>query len=118
MTFWISVLDQLPDDNRQVMVCSMSKKGALSYKTGYYGDVYGWVTQGTAEVVAWAEIPPYAPGGDPPTLEAAIEDIRTHYQIAKDNKWIDHPLAWAIYRVWKKVDQDGIKSKQKEKNDD
>lgn len=124
--FWIKVSDHLPDTERQVLICSRSKKGVKSYKTGYYSyssTCGGWVTQGTAEVIAWAEIPVYDPEnqiGYTPSLEAAIKEIREHYKIAQDNgSWIQHPLAWSLYQVWKMVET-GYKtaSKRKESNHD
>lgn len=105
--FWVSTSEQLPEDERMVLVCCLTKKGVKTYKIGYYvQDFNNWVVQGAQNVIAWAQIPVYDPDAiEPPTLDIAIDEIRDHYRIAMDNQWINHPLAWAIYQVWRKVDR-------------
>ena len=39
------------------------------------------------------------------TLEQAIELLREEYREAKKMGFVKKPLAWALYQVWKKVDQ-------------
>lgn len=39
------------------------------------------------------------------TVEDAIEILRTEYEKAKKQKWIINPLAYALYQVWKKADE-------------
>ncbi len=38
------------------------------------------------------------------TLEEAIEMLKTEYEKAKRQKYINNPLAYAVYQVWKKAD--------------
>lgn len=38
------------------------------------------------------------------TLEQAIELLRKEYERAKKMKYVQRPLAWALYQVWKKAD--------------
>ena len=39
------------------------------------------------------------------TLEKAIKLLETEYERAKKLEWVQNPLAWALYQVWKKVDE-------------
>lgn len=39
------------------------------------------------------------------TLEKAIKLLETEYERAKKLEWVHNPLAWALYQVWKKVDE-------------
>ena len=45
-------------------------------------------------------------------LERAIEDLKAHYERAQNNPCIRNPLAWALYRVWRKNDK-----KERKQND-
>lgn len=113
---WFSVEEQLPDTERSVLICCLSKKGVKSYKIGYYVEDYNnWVMQGVAKVVAWADIPTYDPDFVPtPTLDDACESIRARYRMAKDSAWIEAPLAWSVYQEWKKIETvDGRKEKKR-----
>ena len=38
------------------------------------------------------------------SLEDAIADLRAKYIEALDKGWINNPLAWALYEVWKKAE--------------
>ena len=39
------------------------------------------------------------------TLEKAIKLLEAEYERAKKLEYIHNPLAWALYQVWKKVDE-------------
>ena len=39
------------------------------------------------------------------TLEKAIEILKAEYERAKNMKYVQKPLAWALYYTWKKVDE-------------
>ena len=39
------------------------------------------------------------------TLEKAIKMLEVEYERAKKLKYVQKPLAWALYHVWKKVDE-------------
>ena len=45
----------------------------------------------------------------PGDMEALIKSIRLYYEIAKNNDWIKHKVAWSLYQAWKDEDK---KSKQ------
>lgn len=38
------------------------------------------------------------------TLEQAIELLRHEYERAKNMEYVQKPLAWALFQVWKKAD--------------
>lgn len=46
-----------------------------------------------------------------PELTASIKNIQLYYQIAKNNDWIKHKIAWSLYQAWKDEDK---KAKAKE----
>jgi hypothetical protein len=39
------------------------------------------------------------------TLKKAIELLEAEYERAKKLEYVHNPLAWALYQVWKKVDE-------------
>lgn len=39
------------------------------------------------------------------TLEKAIKLLKAEYERAKNIPYVQNPLAWALYQVWKKVDE-------------
>lgn len=39
------------------------------------------------------------------TLESAIELIKSEYEKATDSNYVNNPLAYALYQVWKKADR-------------
>lgn len=39
------------------------------------------------------------------TLKKAIKLLEEEYELAKRQKWITKPLAYALYKVWKKADE-------------
>lgn len=39
------------------------------------------------------------------TLNEAVQMLETEYEKAKQQKWINNPLAYALYQVWKKADK-------------
>jgi len=41
------------------------------------------------------------------TLEEAIEILKKNYDKAKQLKYINNPLAWALYQTWKEADRCG-----------
>lgn len=40
------------------------------------------------------------------TLEKAIELLKYKYEVGKKSVYVNDPLAWALYQVWKKVDSE------------
>ena len=61
MTEWIQ--DHLPEGDRSVLVCTITKKGVKTIKTGYYTPKTGWVVGMNNNVIGWMELP------DPPEWE-------------------------------------------------
>ena len=39
------------------------------------------------------------------TLESAVKELEKEYEKARLSKWINNPLAYALYQVWKKADK-------------
>lgn len=39
------------------------------------------------------------------TLEKAIKLLEAEYERAKNIPYVQNPLAWALYQVWKKADE-------------
>lgn len=39
------------------------------------------------------------------TLEQVVELLQKEYERAKKMKYVQKPLAWALYHTWKKVDK-------------
>lgn len=40
-------------------------------------------------------------------LKTAIKLLETEYEKVKKLEWVHNPLAYALYQVWKKVDEKG-----------
>lgn len=40
-------------------------------------------------------------------LKTAIKLLETEYEKAKKLEWVRNPLAYALYKVWKKADEKG-----------
>lgn len=40
------------------------------------------------------------------TLEKAIKLLEQEYERAKNLEFVHNPLAWALYRVWRKADSE------------
>lgn len=59
---WISVNDQLPENEQEVLVCAKSKNGSRTVDKGYILNGR-WVHRGTAEITHWMPIPSLP--GDP-----------------------------------------------------
>jgi hypothetical protein len=38
------------------------------------------------------------------TLEKAIELLKTKYEQAKNMEYVQKPLAWALFKVWREAD--------------
>lgn len=45
------------------------------------------------------------------TLVKAINLLKTEYERACKLDYVHNPLAYALYKVWKIADQDGVKEK-------
>lgn len=45
-------------------------------------------------------------------LEQAIEMLRKEYEKASNTRYVKNPLSWALYHVWKKVDEMNEKNKE------
>ena len=39
------------------------------------------------------------------TLEKAIKMLKEEYEEAQKQKWVQNPLAYALYHTWRKVDE-------------
>ena len=39
------------------------------------------------------------------TLDKVIKMLEEEYERAKKLEYVQHPLAWALYHTWKKVDE-------------
>lgn len=39
------------------------------------------------------------------TLEKAVKLLEAKYERAKKMEYVQNPLAWALYQVWKKADE-------------
>ena len=39
------------------------------------------------------------------TLEEAIKLLNWYYERAKNMEYVQNPLAWALYQVWKEADK-------------
>lgn len=64
---WIPCTERLPDNDRYVLVCTKTAKGAKNIKTGYYlaNHGLGWVVGMNSNVIAWMELPkPYEEAAD------------------------------------------------------
>lgn len=48
---------RMPDTDRAVLVCTITKKGVKNIKTGYYTPSVGWVVGMNNNVIAWMELP-------------------------------------------------------------
>ena len=46
--------DPAPEDDRTVLVCTITKKGVKTIKTGYYTPETGWVVGMNNRVIAWS----------------------------------------------------------------
>ena len=38
------------------------------------------------------------------TIKKALRLVEVEYEKAKSNAWVHNPLAYALYRVWRKAD--------------
>lgn len=58
---WIKIEDGLPDQDRYVIVLKKLKNGIRRIDIGYLVEDYTcrlrWIVRGTAEIIAWCEIP-------------------------------------------------------------
>ena len=41
------------------------------------------------------------------TIEQAIELLKKEYERAKNMEYVQNPLAWALFQVWKEADKRG-----------
>lgn len=56
MSTWTSVRDGLPTEEKDILVCTLSKNGSRNIDKGYY--LSGrFVHRGTAEVTHWMPLP-------------------------------------------------------------
>lgn len=39
------------------------------------------------------------------TIEEAIKELEKEYENAKKNGWVQNPVAYALYQVWKIADR-------------
>lgn len=42
-------------------------------------------------------------------IEKAIKELRKQYEYAKENLFVRDPLAYALYKTWKKFDEKRLK---------
>lgn len=54
-----------------------------------------------------SDVAPKSVGWWDKTLEKAIKMLEEEYELAKKQGWINKPLAYALYQVWKKADDKG-----------
>lgn len=47
------------------------------------------------------------------TIEKAIRELIKTYEKAQTLEWVDDPVAWALYQVWKDADSDRQKKAEK-----
>lgn len=40
------------------------------------------------------------------TYDDALKELKDNYDFAVQQKWVENPLAWALYQTWKKVDNE------------
>ena len=43
------------------------------------------------------------------TIEKAIERLREEYEKARENPYVNDPVAYALYHVWKEADKSSEK---------
>ena len=58
---WISVEDELPEDQEEVLVCTRSKNGIRNIDKGYMA-IDRFIHRGRAEVTHWMPLPPLPKG--------------------------------------------------------
>ncbi len=44
------------------------------------------------------------------TIEEAIDILRQEYEKAKQNPFVQYPIAYALYQTWKQVDRKNSKT--------
>lgn len=44
------------------------------------------------------------------TLKRAIHMLEAEYERAKQLRFVRNPIAWALFRVWKVADREGLQS--------
>ena len=60
---WISVEDELPEDQEEVLVCTRSKNGIRNIDKGYMA-IDHFIHRGRAEVTHWMPLPHLPKGGN------------------------------------------------------
>ena len=60
---WISVDDELPEDQEEVLVCTRSKNGIRNIDKGYMA-IDHFIHRGCAEVTHWMPMPNLPKGGN------------------------------------------------------
>ena len=50
------------------------------------------------------------------TLKKAIELLELEYERAKEMRYVQKPLAWALFQVWRKADNTEKERKKYEKH--
>jgi hypothetical protein len=55
---WVDVQDELPDDQEEVLVCTLSKNGVRNIDKGYYS-IDCWIHRGKAKVTHWMPLPDF-----------------------------------------------------------
>lgn len=50
-------------------------------------------------------------------IEKAIKELKKQYEYAKENLFVRDPLAYALYKTWKKFDEKRIKREDYERGE-
>lgn len=55
---WISVKDRIPNDQEEVLVCTLSKNGCRNIDKGYWS-IDRFIHRGSAQVTHWMPLPDF-----------------------------------------------------------
>ena len=50
-------------------------------------------------------------------IETAVKLLMKEYERAKTLEWVRNPVAWALYQVWRKADEEKLQRKRRTKNE-
>lgn len=58
MNEWHDARSEMPEDQEEVLVCTMSKNGVRNIDKGYWS-IDRWIHRGRAEVTHWMRLPAF-----------------------------------------------------------